>query len=298
MYALERVTVTTLIVVRNLTTLTTAFFDFSVLGTKFSGAQQVFLILIFLGACLYGIHDASYDAIGYVFLLLNCCANTAYQIKVKILVRDLDLSALSMAYYNNTLCLPVVFLISMISGEMNFSYLQRLKCGWECSLMVFISAVLGFILSTSAFRLNQLVSATSLMLINNANKFLIIFYSELFMKNQSIDILSGLGCGIVLMCTFLYSYNPDVNFIALKYNGNSGFYMVFIASSAIFLFTSLSKSTPYHHNTLRYSWNNVRNRHCTRRENNIISIPLNFSDFRWKGRSSTVNGINPSMYWR
>ena len=63
---------------------------------------------------------------------------------------------------------------------------------------------LGFILSVTAFRLNQLVSATAIMVINNANKFLLILYSEAVL-GKSLDLMSGFGCSLVLASSFAYS---------------------------------------------------------------------------------------------
>ena len=90
MLALQKVTVTTLIVARNLTTLTTAVCDVHFLKSHFSEHQVHLLVLMFFGACLYGINDISFNLNGYMYLALNCFATTVYQIRVKQLVTELE----------------------------------------------------------------------------------------------------------------------------------------------------------------------------------------------------------------
>lgn len=203
MLALQKVTVTTLIVVRNLTTLTTAICEVHFLNLKFTANQVQLLSLMFFGACLYGSNDISFDWCGYLYLLMNCLATTAYQIRVKVLVAELKMSPLTMSYYNNILSVPVLLILSALQGEISPSIFATISRS-HTSFLVFLSCVFGFILSTTAFRLNQLISATSIMVINNANKFLLMIYSEAVL-GKSLDLLSGIGCFIVIASSIAYS---------------------------------------------------------------------------------------------
>jgi len=202
MFALQKVTVTTLIVVRNLTTLTTAVCDVKFLKSQFSEYEELLLFLMFLGACIYGLNDISFDTSGYLLLLLNCFATTAYQIRVKVLVTELKMEPLTMSFYNNLLCLPLLLGLSALQGEISSELLIAARSFTLC--LIFLSSVFGFVLSVTAFRLNQLVSATAIMIVNNANKFLLIIYSEAIL-GKSLDLLSGTGCCIVLASSFAYS---------------------------------------------------------------------------------------------
>jgi len=202
MFALQKVTVTTLIVVRNLTTLTTAVCDVYFLKSQFSELQELQLVLMFFGALLYGLNDISFDLNGYMYLILNCCATTAYQIRVKQLVTELGMKPLTMSLYNNVLCLPLLLLLSMLQGEISPGTFVIPNSNALC--LIFLSAIFGFILSVTAFRLNQLVSPTAIMVINNANKFLLILYSEAVL-GKSLDLLSGIGSLVVLVSSFVYS---------------------------------------------------------------------------------------------
>ncbi|CAL6331980.1 unnamed protein product [Bathycoccus prasinos] len=72
---------------------------------------------MFFGACLYGLNDISFDWFGYLYLLMNCLATTAYQIRVKVLVAELKMSPLTMSYYNNLLSIPVLLILSALQGQ-------------------------------------------------------------------------------------------------------------------------------------------------------------------------------------
>ena len=227
MFALETISVTTLTVVRNLTTLTTAMCDYFFLNTKFTVRKIFCLFTMLAGAVMYGSHDMSFHAVGYLYLLVNCIATTTYQIKVKVLVNELGLSALSMSYYNNVLCLPALCGVALFRGEVSSAAKsENVTYSNYCVMLVLISSVLGFMLSVTAFRLNQLVSATSIMIINNANKFLLIVYSEIFLT-KSIGNISAVGCAMVLLSSFIYSFPPRDD-----WNGKSTYSPVPILSNA------------------------------------------------------------------
>jgi drug/metabolite transporter (DMT)-like permease len=204
MFALQKVTVTTLIVVRNLTTLTTAVSDFQFLKSHFNKEEALLLFLMFFGACMYGLNDISFDWSGYLYLLLNCFATTAYQIRVKQLVTELKMKPLTMSLYNNLLCLPLLLTLSALQGEISPNLLMMAIADNYTLCLILLSAIFGFVLSVTAFRLNQLVSATAIMIINNANKFLLILFSEAVL-GKSLDLMSGFGCSLVLASSFAYS---------------------------------------------------------------------------------------------
>jgi hypothetical protein len=109
-----------------------------------------------------------------------------------------------MSYYNNVISLPVLLLVAAATGEGPRlpALLAALSTrGWAA---VAASALLGFALSTSAFLVNTLVSATSMMVANNVNKFALIILSELFVE-QTLGLLAALGTALVLLFAWLYS---------------------------------------------------------------------------------------------
>ncbi len=208
--ALAYVSVPTVIVMRNLTTLFVAILDYILLRNKINGFSTATLIFILFGATLYARHDLTFSIPGYIWLFVNIISTSAYQIYIKKII-DLPIfehiGSIGMSYYNNLISLPLLFILSCIMGELkalpstlDLKYLLEIKTIGLISL----SGILGFLLSISAFALNKQISATSMMVANNANKFSIIVLSEICIQS-TLDIMASLGAISVLFFGWLYS---------------------------------------------------------------------------------------------
>jgi len=208
--ALQLVSAVTLIVFRNLCTLVVAFFERAVLGAEVGALSAAALLGILLGAVLYALSDLQFSAPGYAWLLLNVACTAAFQIYVKALVSGLPkegpgaLGPFGMSYYNNLISLPVFAALAAATGELPRlpDILAGLTAGgWA---VVAVSALLGFALSTSAFLVNGLVSATSMMVANNVNKFALIILSEVLVEH-TLGPVNALGTALVMLFAWVYA---------------------------------------------------------------------------------------------
>lgn len=204
--ALKHISAVSLVVLRNLTTIVVAVGERMYLGTEFSRPTLATLCGMLFGAGIFGSADLAFNSTGYVWLLVNILASSIYQVYVKSLAKDDSISPLGMSFISNLLSLPVLLIGSFILGEIRDIDLLGTVVAQnaQTALIVLLSGLLGFALSTSAFLLNTLISATSIMVINNANKFAVILLSELFME-RSLVPLSSTGAIIVLFCAYMYS---------------------------------------------------------------------------------------------
>lgn len=205
--ALMSVSAVTLIVMRNLSTLCVAFFERLILGEKIHVLTWLTLIGIFLGATLYGLRDMSFNSVGYFWLAINVGATSSYQIYVKTLIeKSKELGPFGMSYITNVLSVPIFIIIAIATKEYeglaawNFSPDNNVRT----ISIVALSAILGFALSTTAFMINKMITATSMMVANNVNKFAVILLSEIFVE-RSMDAVSGFGTLLVLLFGWLYS---------------------------------------------------------------------------------------------
>ncbi|CAF1140148.1 unnamed protein product [Adineta ricciae] len=208
--ALIYVSVPTVIVMRNLTSLFVAFLEYLFLNHK-TNRFSIFILLGMLGgAGLYAKHDFTFNVQGYVWLGVNIISTSVYQIYIKKIIHLAyfeNIGPIGMSYYNNLLSLPVLWIILCVTGE-----LRRLVMNFELEhsqtmlsiILILISSLLGFALSISAFALNKLISATSMMVTNNVNKFSVIVLSEIFVKS-TLDIIASIGAISVLFLGWLYS---------------------------------------------------------------------------------------------
>jgi len=170
--ALMHVSAVTLIVIRNLNSLTVAAMEWAVLGVRVPRSGVAALVGLLAGAVLYGCRDMSFSATGYAWLAVNIVSTTAYQVRVKQLISGHVLlqgvGPLGFAYLNNLLSLPLLALMWLGSGEamtMKDAAIDR-----AAAAVLLTSALLGFCLSVTGFKLNMLISATSMMVANNVNK--------------------------------------------------------------------------------------------------------------------------------
>lgn len=208
MLALENVTATTLIVQRNLATVSIAIADYIFLGTKQSKKRIAAIVCMCFGAFMYAhsdLRDARFSFVGYFWLGVNVATTTAYQIKVKSLVNQLELNSWNMSYYNNFLSLPFCMVFAALYGEFDVVKTFLIDVDTVKASATFLSCTLGFLLSVSAFQLNRMISPTSITVLNNANKFVLIFFTAYFMDFQSLTGLSVAGMLFVMTAAAAYS---------------------------------------------------------------------------------------------
>jgi drug/metabolite transporter (DMT)-like permease len=210
LFALQNTSAVTLIVLRNLTTLSVAFFEFFALGTTISWYSVVMLLGILAGSILYGINDLGYSRLGMLWLTVNVLCTTCYQIYIKKIISSLSSSGpgafgpFEMSYLNNIISLPILVVLCGALNELSRMPDVLRSISLLNSFVVVISGFLGFMLSISAFSLNMLVSATSMMVANNVNKFAAIALSEIFLQ-QSLSTISAIGALLVLLFGWLYA---------------------------------------------------------------------------------------------
>jgi hypothetical protein len=212
MFALKSVTATTLIVQRNLATVTIAIAEYFFLGTK-QNLRRVFAILAMcVGSVLYAhddLLDATFDIVGYTWLAVNIVTTTSYQIKVKSLVNELGLNSWTMSYYNNSLSLPFCLIFLALFNEVKplTIWLESFSSPQVC--LAAISCTLGFLLSVSAFQLNRMISPTSITVLNNTNKFVLIFFTAFTIDSATLSTKSVLGMIVVMAAAASYSLSAN-----------------------------------------------------------------------------------------
>ena len=214
LFALVYVSVPTVIVIRNLSTLSVAVLEYFLLNTAIDYLSVATLFGMLFGAVFYAIHDMTFSIPGYAFLLANVIGTSCYQIYIKKIVNmpDMkDMGPTGMSYYNNLISLPILIILAVVMGELRTlsSYVRSMFLPQMKSIcVVLLSCILGFSLSTSAFALNKLISPTSIMVANNVNKFSLIFLSEVLVQS-TLDVTASVGAVSVLFFGWLYSQTKE-----------------------------------------------------------------------------------------
>lgn len=198
------------------------------------------LLGILLGSIVYGWADVNFNYVGYFWLIMNVLSTSSYQVYVKKLT-ELKLTAFGMVYYNNLLSLPFFVLLAIATQEVTTLSQEETWSTLSSSelFVLLLSCLLGFSISFAGFTLNLLVSATTLMVINNVNKILFIVLSEYFYQS-TLTASSALGAFFVLTCTALYSY-LKLNPLELGSLENTKYKILSVVLFAIFVPLSMQR---------------------------------------------------------
>ncbi|KAH9586246.1 EamA domain [Trypanosoma melophagium] len=201
-------TVPTVIIIRNLGSIVTTVAEYYVLGERVNNEIILSQFVIFLGAVIYGWANSTFSMIGLFWMLLNVFAQGFYGIFVKHMTSNVpefsSATKYTLALYNNVIAMPMVFILFLHHKEMGFLSLvvpRVTSFGW---FWIGLTCILGFMISTSGFGLQKLVSAATFIVINNLTKFLNILIG-VFIMGDSMGSADGIGCVIALAAGAWYS---------------------------------------------------------------------------------------------
>ena len=203
--ALAIVNVTTFSVFRNASSLVVAVFEFFLLQKTVSSYQLVFLILVVVGAVIYGWGDLQFSVRGYFLSALHVLIASMSAVAVKKLNVNFS-SSLEMSLYNNVGSLPLLFIFA--SYEYQASSSQIIIRNQQCAAA---SVPAAFLISLSALMSQKLLSATSWMALNNFNKIPVLVLSH-FIFSDTYSIFQACGLAISVAASVGYSYSSSFTF--------------------------------------------------------------------------------------
>ncbi|KEG12010.1 GDP-mannose transporter [Trypanosoma grayi] len=197
----------TVLTFRNLGSIVTTVAEYYVLGEGVNTEIILSQLVIFLGAVIYGGANSTFTMIGLFWMIVNVVAQGCYGILVKHMTSNVaDFSSstkYTLALYNNAIALPMVFALFLVEEVWRVSSLLPIVTafGW---FWIGITCVLGFMISTSGFGLQKLVSAATFIVINNLTKFFNILVG-VFIMHDPMGLIDGTGCVIALAAGGWYS---------------------------------------------------------------------------------------------
>jgi len=201
--AFQGTSIAAVVVQRNLISLVVAAAEWIFLGRGTGSLALFSLVGILVGASIFGAGDVEFNHVGYVWLFLNIVASASFQILNKKLVHGVDLSSFGLSFFNNLISVAMLMLWSVPSGAM----VQAVAFMPQTNMFVLgLSCFLGFALSVSAFALSKEVSATTMMVVNNSNKFILVLLIEVLKQGKPIGMQGWVGCTISIAFAMLYTH--------------------------------------------------------------------------------------------
>ena len=201
--------VSSILVFRNAAAIVSTVVDYQFRGIGVNTEILLSEACIVVGAYVYGASSLSFTYEGLFWMLTNVAAQVFYGVYLK---REMEMnpavrgmSKFTMSLYNNTLAVPFVLAVFAIQGEHNVvmdTLFHVTPIGW---VFVAVTCVLGYLISTSGFGLQKMVSATGFIVVNNLAKFLNIVLGMIFLNEKLSGSLEWTGCVLAFAGGFWYS---------------------------------------------------------------------------------------------
>ncbi|EPY29544.1 GDP-mannose transporter [Strigomonas culicis] len=201
------VNVSTVVIMRNIGSIITTVVEYVVRGEKVNTEIVLSELAIAGGAYLYGYQNASLNWIGFFWVMINVIAQVAYGVTLKHYMASkthfASMTKYTMSLLNNALCLPCILFLILVQ-EFGSLGSNVMKVDFMGFFWIALTCVIGFLISTSGFGLQKLVSATTFLVVNNLVKFFNIFLGFVFLGDQ-MGLYDGIGCFVALSAGAWYS---------------------------------------------------------------------------------------------
>ena len=195
MFAMEHNTLGTVVVFRNIAPLFTLAIErmFRV-PFQFSLETVAALLSIVAGVVLYHLSSLGLTRLG----LLAICLNMAFAVLERLMQRHLmaqspvDINKPGMMLLNNACGLLPCGVLMVVYGEPARWHVVASELTAPGALLILISCLNGLAISYAGLKVQQLVTATTFMVLTNVNKFAVILFGVVVLHDD-ITLLSTAG---------------------------------------------------------------------------------------------------------
>lgn len=201
--------VSSILIFRNAAAIASTIVDYQFRGVGVNAEILMSEVCIVIGAYIYGASSLTFTWEGLFWMLTNVGSQVLYGVYLK---REMEvnpavksMSKFTMSLYNNALAIPLILVVFFIQGE-HLAVVPTLSnvtaMGW---FFVATTCFLGYLISTSGFGLQRLVSATGFIVVNNLAKFLNIVLGMVFLNDRLTNPMEWTGCVLAFAGGFWYS---------------------------------------------------------------------------------------------
>ena len=195
MFAMEHNTLGTVVVFRNIAPLFTLAIE-RMFGVPFQFSLETVaaLLSIVAGVVLYHLNSLGLTRLG----LLAICLNMAFAVLERLMQRHLmaqspvDINKPGMMLLNNACGLLPCGVLMVVYGEPARWHVVASELTAPGALLILISCLNGLAISYAGLKVQQLVTATTFMVLTNVNKFAVILFGVVVLHDD-ITLLSTAG---------------------------------------------------------------------------------------------------------
>ncbi|KAI5057755.1 hypothetical protein GOP47_0027770 [Adiantum capillus-veneris] len=180
---------------------TTVFFtlviEYLLLGQKYSRYVVSSVGIIVLGALVAGSRDLSFNMQGYLIVILSNVTTAIYLTTIAHFGKTSGLNSFGLMWCNGMICGPVLFVWTLLSGELgialNFPQLQAA----QFQLVVIASCTLAFFLNYTIFLNTTLNSPLTQTICGNLKDLATVVLGWVWFGGLPFDLVNVLGQSLV-----------------------------------------------------------------------------------------------------
>jgi len=204
--ALESANVESVVVFRTMSIFVTAYGDFKLLKAQaLSTASIGSLCLVLSGAVGYVISDKGFKVSNMFWVACYGCANAAYPIVTKLVIKSNDMTSWGRTYYNNLMTflvfLPGLFILDEHSKAATLG--AEGKVNTISIALLVMSCIWGTAISFLGFLCLENITATTFNVMGNANKMLTLVVNGL-LWDQHATVQANMCLAVSLFGAGLY----------------------------------------------------------------------------------------------
>merc|ERR1719188_1886083 len=209
MWAMREASLPAVLILKNFLPIVSFAAEKALFNTPLSVTKSMLLSLLvtFAGTVLYGFADASVTNMGKLLVVVNCgftLMDRLVQTYYLKLSSNFTISVPLCMLLNNTLGVAPMLALAFASGEIPTWKGVMAEASSNTWLWVVLSSVCGACLGYVGLRTQQLVSGTTVLVLQNFNKVLLLAGSAALLGDR-LRPLSWLGCAISIGSCCWYS---------------------------------------------------------------------------------------------
>jgi len=210
MFAFKEASLTTILIMRNILPILTFGFEKALFNQPESMCWKVVLSLVvtLAGSMLYGFVDISATTLGKMLILVNCGFTIVDRLVQAHLLKgnkDFSISISMCMLLNNALGIVPMLALAVATGEIAHWRHSLTSADRSTWFLVVMSGLCGASLGYVGLRTQQLVSGTTVLVMQNFNKLLIISIG-MGIFHEHLTPLSLVGCLISFLGCFVYGF--------------------------------------------------------------------------------------------
>ncbi|OQR87028.1 GDP-mannose transporter [Achlya hypogyna] len=178
-------------VFKNVTNLIIVFGEYRLFGEKVGPMVLGSLAVMLMGAVLTSYSDVGgkpthSTLAGYFWMFMNCVSTAAYVLYMRYATTgsSLKLSKFGMAFYNNLVAMPLLFLPMAYTGDAVTVWRNPLMTNFPFLMLLTLSGVLGIGLNLASFWCVSVTSATTYATVGGLNKLPTTFIGVLLLHEE------------------------------------------------------------------------------------------------------------------